>query len=138
MRFYGYVIHSKQQIKSVLQRCCEIASRYNLKFRKGNREDYSWKIEGFEKVSLFFYSLPKNVNFPFLLNLFKEITLVEPTIVSLKIEKECHIDFNHYNAAEEFGSTKAENIFAILGYEGNLDDIEITQSDLQYIKKCNS
>ena len=137
MRFYGYVIHTREQINLIIQRCREIALKYSLKFRKGQREDYSWKINGFERLHLSFYSLPSNLNFTDLLNLFREITLVDPTIISLEIEKTCRIGFDHYTSAEQFGSTKTEDIFAILCYEGNLNNIELTQCDLDFIKECN-
>ena len=54
MRFGGYIIHSKSNVSNIIKKCKNLAENYNVKFKRQNTEDYSWKIEGFQKAHFYF------------------------------------------------------------------------------------
>ncbi len=138
MILHGIVINRKDKIDILLDRCKEIASNNKLKFKKVEREDYSWKIDGFDRIVFYFSSLPKKIEFLYLLDLFKEITLKYPSSIELKIGIEWTVNIYYSATIEELENAKNDEVFAIFNLEKcNDNNIVIKQEDLESIYKCN-
>ena len=137
MRFGGYIIHSKSNVSNIIEKCKNLAENYNVKFKRQNTEDYSWKIEGFQKAHFYFDIYDDSISFSYLLGLVKEITHKEPSVIELSMKENCSVTFNYYTDADRFGSTDEEDLFAIFDIVGNYEELLISENEFLYIKELN-
>lgn len=130
MEFGGFVIHHKDCILRFIDRTTAISQKCNFKFNIEETEDYSWKIENFQKLHISF-SFAEKVKFSTLLCFFNGIMLKEP--VSIEIYNRA-IDFDYYTFPEQFGSTKDNEGFGVFSI--NLNNITLTNEELKFLNKA--
>ena len=113
MKFSGFIIHHKECIRKFIDRATVLSQKHNLKFNIEEIEDYSWKIEDFQKLHMTFYFFDK-IEYSVLLNFLNSIMLKETTEIETNDDT---IDFGYYTNAEQFGSTKDSDGFGIFVIE---------------------
>ena len=111
IKLVGYVIHDSEQIQKFVEKCKKVALKYDMRFKLGAQESYSWKIKGHKKVEFSFRINKKTINIGFILKFLEEITLKFPTEISW----DEGVWFNYYTTPEQFGSKEYEAIFMIIG-----------------------
>lgn len=109
MIFSGFVIHHKDCILKFIDRATTISQKCNFKFNIEEIEDYSWKIEDFQKLHMNFYFSDK-IGFTVLLKFLNELMLKEPTEIEKTTET---VDFGYYTISDQFGSTKDNEGFGV-------------------------
>ncbi len=130
MEFGGFVIHHKDCILRFIDRATAISQKCNFKFNIEETEDYSWKIENFQKLHINFYFYDK-IEFPVLLNFLNDLMLKEPTEIEINNET---VDFEYYTTAEQFGSTKDNEGFGVFSI--NLNNVTLTNDELKFLNKA--
>ena len=105
-RFY---IHHKDCIKRFVERVTVISQKYNLAFNIEETEDYSWKIENFQKLHMNF-CFSNKIEYSVLLNFLNDIMLKEPTEIETNFDT---VDFEYFTSPERFGSTNDSDVFGI-------------------------
>ena len=109
VKFGGFIIHHKDCILRFIDRATFLSQKYDLKFNIEETEDYSWKIENFQKLHINF-SFYDKIEYSVLLTFLNDIMLKEPTEIETNFDT---VDFEYFTNPERFGSTNDSDVFGI-------------------------
>ena len=109
VKFGGFIIHHKDYILRFIDRATLLSQKYDLKFNIEETEDYSWKIENFQKLHINF-SFSDKIEYSVLLTFLNDIMLKEPTEIETNFDT---VDFEYFTSPERFGSTNDSDVFGI-------------------------
>lgn len=119
MKISGFIIHYKDNTARLIERINNICDKYEIKLEQIQKEDYSWKIDNFQKSHIDFSCEKEKIERTVLLKIFNEIMLKEPSEIEIF---EQFLILEYYTTAEQFGSTKDNEQFGIFMTE--MDNVE--------------
>ncbi len=125
MKISGFIIHFKDNTARLIKLINSVCDKYEIKLEQIQEEDYSWKIDNFQKSHIDFCYEKESIDLTVLLKIFNEIMLKDPSGIETD---EQFLTLEYYTTAEQFGSTKDNEQFGIFMTEVNNVETRDTSS----------